>query len=355
MSRLWRPLSEKIGLSNSRLGNPPTSSESLPLYSAVAPRDACTPAIGNPLCPSGDDNPETCTSYATATTRLDTSPVGPLPCPPRAGLFRLPTLAGFLADFTLGFADGLTVPFALTAGLSSLGRTDTVIYAGMAEICAGSISMGIGGYLAARGEVAAAVAAAGSVVESCDTETTTTAVQEEKCLSSDVVASYLDPLDLPLQLHEMVIRHIHGDPAITDALLETQLKRQDDEGNNHQILPSPLMSGSSVALGYLLGGVLPLFPYLLVDQVKDGLLWSFVVCIAALFVFGFCKDFALSSNRRAVAAAQETKGKIPWRDIRRSAWEGAQMVILGSVAALAAVLCVRAFEGINVDHSEQTS
>ena len=62
----------------------------------------------------------------------------PASCSP--GRVRLPTLSRFLADFTLGFADGLTVPFALTAGLSSLGETKTVIYAGAAEICAGSIS-----------------------------------------------------------------------------------------------------------------------------------------------------------------------------------------------------------------------
>lgn len=288
-----------------------------------------------------------------ATTRLEGSPVGSLSSTPLPGLFRLPTLAGFLADFTLGFADGLTVPFALTAGLSSLGRTDTVVFAGMAEICAGSISMGIGGYLATRGEVVAV--AVGSVDQSCDVEITATVVQEKKCLSTDVVASYLNPLDLPLQLHEMVIRHIHGSPTITDALLETQLNKEDDDGHNNERLPSALMSGLSVALGYLLGGVLPLFPYLLVDQVKDGLLWSFVVCVVALFVFGFSKDFALSGNSRTAGTAQETNVKIPWRGIRHSAWEGAQMVVLGSVAALAAVLCVRAFEGIKVNDSEQTS
>uniref|UniRef100_A0A8H7N277 Uncharacterized protein n=1 Tax=Bionectria ochroleuca TaxID=29856 RepID=A0A8H7N277_BIOOC len=64
-------------------------------------------------------------------------------------------IARFLADFTLGFSDGLTVPFALTAGLSSLGTAQTVIYAGFAELCAGSISMGIGGYLSALDEVRA--------------------------------------------------------------------------------------------------------------------------------------------------------------------------------------------------------
>ena len=57
-----------------------------------------------------------------------------------------------VSDVTLGLSDGLTVPFALTAGLAALGDTKIVVFAGMAEILAGSISMGIGGYLGASGE-----------------------------------------------------------------------------------------------------------------------------------------------------------------------------------------------------------
>jgi VIT1/CCC1 family predicted Fe2+/Mn2+ transporter len=282
MSMSW---TEKLGLSSPNQASPPSSSESLPLYSAVASDDA------NPSDPAGHD-PEAGASHDSLPSRL-----------------RAP-LASYLADFTLGFADGLTVPFALTAGLSSLGRTDTVIYAGMAEICAGSISMGIGGYLAARGEKR----------------------QENEVVGGKgldhAVANYLDPLQLPVQLRGIVEQHLRESPVIIDSL------RQDDN-------KSSLMAGLSVALGYLVGGVLPLFPYLLVDQVKDGLLWSFVVCAVALFVFGFWKDFAMSGKPRT------------WRVIGRSAWEGTQMVILGSVAALAAVLCVRAFEGMS-SHSEQS-
>lgn len=57
-----------------------------------------------------------------------------------------------ISDATIGMADGLTVPFALTAGLSTLGDTRLVIYAGLAELIAGGISMGLGGYLGAAGE-----------------------------------------------------------------------------------------------------------------------------------------------------------------------------------------------------------
>ena len=57
-----------------------------------------------------------------------------------------------VSDFTIGLSDGLTVPFALTAGLSTLGDAHVVIYAGLAELVAGAISMGVAGYLGAKGE-----------------------------------------------------------------------------------------------------------------------------------------------------------------------------------------------------------
>jgi hypothetical protein len=60
--------------------------------------------------------------------------------------------ARFISDAIIGLSDGLTVPFALTAGLSALGDTKVVIYGGLAELTAGAISMGLGGYLGAKSE-----------------------------------------------------------------------------------------------------------------------------------------------------------------------------------------------------------
>lgn len=57
-----------------------------------------------------------------------------------------------ISDATIGLADGLTVPFALTAGLSALGSPRVVVYGGLAELIAGAISMGLGGYLGGRCE-----------------------------------------------------------------------------------------------------------------------------------------------------------------------------------------------------------
>lgn len=61
--------------------------------------------------------------------------------------------ARIISDATIGLSDGLTVPFALTAGLSALGDTKVVIYGGFAELIAGAISMGLGGYLGAKSEL----------------------------------------------------------------------------------------------------------------------------------------------------------------------------------------------------------
>ncbi|KAK8048178.1 VIT family-domain-containing protein [Apiospora phragmitis] len=259
---------------------------------------------------------------------------------------RLPTLSRFLADFTLGFADGLTVPFALTAGLSSLGKTQTVIYAGMAEICAGSISMGIGGYLAAKGEQQAA--AASSRPDEGETEETGGDEEKEAVLgSADVVEEYLAPLNLRGDLRAAVEAHLRSQPALVDAL---GAKARDDDdaetGYGERRASSPVMVGLSVSIGYLLGGLLPLFPYFFVSQVGDGLRWSFGVCILALFLFGFTKHYLLQDGAQRYGRHPLHKKKAQWKRVRASLWEGAQMVVLGSIAAVTAVLAVKALEGL---------
>ncbi|KAF3769767.1 hypothetical protein M406DRAFT_354137 [Cryphonectria parasitica EP155] len=262
-----------------------------------------------------------------------------------------PSLSRFLADFTLGFADGLTVPFALTAGLSSLGQTDTVIYAGMAEICAGSISMGIGGYLSAKGEARASLPGKDTDPshEDDDEEAGERCMDEKAGLAVD---SYLAPLDLPRELLDLVRQHVHSRHDVATAI-ERKLavqEEEDKEDEEQDAGPQPIMSGMSVALGYLIGGSLPLFPYFIVKHVGDGLLWSFIVCIIALFSFGFIKDFVLHMHkqREEVWVKDKGLGRLGWRwaDVRRSSWEGTQMVMLGSMAALAAVFCVRLFDGM---------
>ncbi|KAK7952789.1 uncharacterized protein PG986_008517 [Apiospora aurea] len=311
--------------------------------------------------PSSSRTSETSSARSDITlteTGLNLDPDGGEPPHPPPSPFRPPTLSRFLADFTLGFADGLTVPFALTAGLSSLGEPQTVRYAGLAEICAGSISMGIGGYLAAKGEQAAAGTSGPD--ESAADEMG--GDEKEAALGGvDVMEEYLAPLNLRGGLRAAVEAHLRRQPDLVDALKRAKARDDDDDdaGSGKCGSLSPVTVGLSVAIGYLLGGLLPLFPYFFVRQVGEGLRWSFGVCILALFLFGFTKHYLLQDDGAAQRASSTTHDRhhhhrhhyqqktraaaaARWRRVRASLWAGTQMVVLGGIAAGAAVLAAAA-------------
>ncbi|OTA97663.1 hypothetical protein M434DRAFT_65150 [Hypoxylon sp. CO27-5] len=245
-------------------------------------------------------------------------------------------LSLLLSNFTLGFADGLTVPFALTAGLSSLGETRTVIYAGAAEICAGCISMGIGGYLAAKGEAA-------TKPDDHDHDHG----DDPEASEQNSVLEYLAPLDLPSDLLQSVKAHVDSHPVILHRLVS----HKDSTAGSLNDQPrgfSPAILGLSVSFGYLVGGLLPLFPYFFVSRVDDGLKWSFGVCILALFVFGFSKEYFLNpgSPEKTWQHRQDRREGVRWERVKRGFWEGMRMVIMGGIAAIAAVFCVKLFDDI---------
>ncbi|KAI1653423.1 hypothetical protein F4813DRAFT_393737 [Daldinia decipiens] len=106
---------------------------------------------------------------------------------------------------------------------------------------------------------------------------------------------------------------------------ETTTKSRDHGEGKTKGFP-PAVVGLSVSVGYMLGGLLPLFLYFFVSQVADGLRWSFAVCVLALFVFGFAKDYLLHNE----------------------SVEGMRIVVMGGITATAAVLCVKLFEGVSL-------
>ncbi|KAL3300798.1 vacuolar iron transporter ccc1 [Colletotrichum asianum] len=255
-------------------------------------------------------------------------------------------LARFLSDFTLGFSDGLTVPFALTAGLSSLGRSETVIYAGLAELCAGCISMGIGGYLAARDASRETLRSGPSLEEEEEEQgmllaerrsEEDVAENEEKSgprrveEAEDDVRRYLQPLNLPDSTVATVLEAINSQPEgsrwASKRIRSSQSSLTNDtpaaKHNSPQV--SPVFSGMSISLGYLCGGLMPLLPYFIAPNVGQGLRWSIAICLVALLTFGAGKSWALGTRDGS------------WR---RCLWEGVQMAFFGSCAAGAAVLCV---------------
>ncbi|KPM38242.1 hypothetical protein AK830_g8300 [Neonectria ditissima] len=246
-----------------------------------------------------------------------------------------PSLTRFLSDFTLGFSDGLTVPFALTAGLGSLGSTDTVISGGLAELCAGCISMGIGGYLAARDEAPRSQRQNANAVEDEEArgmlsyaeggEDSDGLVGTEKADGSaeELVRHHLQPLGLPPAVISTILTTLQADPGRLNRAAST-IQSHNEPPAPTPLSSSPVMTGLSISPGYTVGGVIPLCPYFFAGTVGLGLRWSICLCLAALFLFGSGKSRLLRGEGAG------------WRCL----WEGAQMLVLGAVAAGTAVACV---------------
>jgi len=202
----------------------------------------------------------------------------------------------------IGMSDGLTVPFALAAGLSgAVQSTGIVITAGLAEIAAGSIAMGLGGYLAARTD------AEHYASERAREERE---VQEVPERETEEVAEVFRDFGVPEDVVSKASLAIRADPEKwVDFMMRFELGLE---------APDPLRarrSAITIALSYIAGGFVPLAPYFLASTVSTGVLWSVLVTLLALFMFGFGKGRFTTEH--------------PWR----SAW---QTVLVGGLAAGAA-------------------
>ncbi|KAF2172034.1 hypothetical protein M409DRAFT_63535 [Zasmidium cellare ATCC 36951] len=221
-----------------------------------------------------------------------------------------------ISDATIGLSDGLTVPFALTAGLSALGTTRLVIYAGFAELVAGAISMGLGGYLGAKGEADGYYAA----------------LEETK----EVVANDSDRACAMLQgtferyaFAPETLKAMTGNLREQPELFVDFLMRFQHQLTEADYAPSrAYVSGFTIALGYFLGGLVPLLPYLFFEHVREALYCSIIVMAVALFVFGWVKT----------ALVGECSSWVCFQN-------AFQMLLLGGLAAGAAMGCVKAIGG----------
>ncbi|KAJ5714431.1 uncharacterized protein N7483_011612 [Penicillium malachiteum] len=219
-----------------------------------------------------------------------------------------------ISDAILGLSDGLTVPFALTAGLSALGNTKVVVLGGLAELAAGAISMGLGGYVGAKSEVESYQATVRETEELIENHP-----HETRIIVHDHFASY----SLSESAIEDITRNLH---ASQDRLLEFLL------ANHHRVAAPDCnqawMSALTLALGYFVGGFIPLIPYFIASQVLIALYWSIGVMGITLLTFGYTKTCVVRgwSGRDNVLAA---------------IWGGIQMVLVGGVAAGAAIGLVR--------------
>jgi VIT1/CCC1 family predicted Fe2+/Mn2+ transporter len=212
------------------------------------------------------------------------------------------TATAAVRDVVIGMSDGLTVPFALAAGLSgAVASTKVVVVAGLAEIAAGSIAMGLGGFLAAR----------------TDFEHYKSEMERERREIRDLPDE--EEREVAAVFHEYGLSDEQTAPVV--AAIRSDPKRWVDFMMRYELgleAPEPgraVRSALTIALSYVLGGLVPLSPYIVMNSVMDGLWVSVLVTLMALFVFGYGKGRLTGIN--------------PLRG-------GLQTIAIGGVAAAAA-------------------
>ena len=185
--------------------------------------------------------------------------------------------SALITDIVIGMSDGLTVPFALAAGLSgAVASSSLIVTAGIAEIVAGSIAMGLGGYLAGRTE-----ADHYEAERRRETTEVETVPEREKEEVRDVFAD----MGLSPALQVAIADELATDKTKwIDFMMKYELGL--DEPDPNRATKSALTIGGS----YVVGGLVPLMPYLLVSNPHQALLYSCVVTLICLFVFGYFKS-----------------------------------------------------------------
>src|SRR5712664_187997 len=223
------------------------------------------------------------------------------------------TAGDTVRDIVIGMSDGLTVPFALAAGLTGLASAATriIVTAGLAEIAAGSIAMGLGGYLAAKS----------------DAEHYAKEREREKLEVKQIPEEEMR--EVAEVFHSYGLSHEESDP-IVEALAKHPQKWVDFMMRFELGLEKPdpkraLVSAFTIAISYVASGLIPLAPYIVADFVKQmsvatALLLSIALTLIALLVFGFIKG--------------RYTGTRPLRSALQTA-------LIGSVAAGAAFLIAR--------------
>jgi VIT1/CCC1 family predicted Fe2+/Mn2+ transporter len=186
------------------------------------------------------------------------------------------TAGDMVRDIVIGMSDGLTVPFALAAGLTgAVSQTHLITTAGFAEIAAGSIAMGLGGYLAARGD------AEHYAQEKAREENEIKVVPEDEAQEvRDIFKTY----GLTEAECVTVVASLRQRPADwVTFMMRFELGLEEPEPSR------AWKSALTIALAYVVGGVIPLSAYLFMSDIKAALLVSVIVTLVALALFGGIK------------------------------------------------------------------
>jgi VIT1/CCC1 family predicted Fe2+/Mn2+ transporter len=195
-------------------------------------------------------------------------------------------------DIVIGMADGLTVPFALAAGLSgAVMSTGIIVTAGLAEISAGSIAMGLGGYLAAKSDAEHYISE-----RARELQEVATIPREEMKEVAEVFRAYgLEEEEIrPIVL---ALRKKPG--AWVDFMMRFELGLEEPDPKR------ALRSALTIAASYVVGGFIPLAPYIVLANAAIALRVSVIVTLIALFSFGFIKG-QFTGTRPLRSALQTT-------------------------------------------------
>jgi VIT1/CCC1 family predicted Fe2+/Mn2+ transporter len=201
------------------------------------------------------------------------------------------TAGDTVRDVVIGMSDGLTVPFALAAGLSgAVASSRIVVTAGLAEVAAGSIAMGLGGYLAARSDA--------------------------EHYASELAREEREIVDMPeAEAREVTeILESYGVAASDAAIVVTSMRKAPEKWRDFMMrfelgleAPDPkraLRSALTIAASYAVGGMIPLSPYFVSPTVIEALKISVGLTLLALLIFGYVKG--RFTGARPVRSALQT-------------------------------------------------
>src|SRR5438093_11275481 len=198
------------------------------------------------------------------------------------------TSSAIVRDIVIGMSDGLTVPFALAAGLSGAGRQAAIIVtAGLAEIAAGSIAMGLGGYLAAKSDAEHYAAE-----EKREHQEVKQMPREEMKEVADVFSEY----GIAEEHIKPVVEAMTQKPKQwVDFMMRFELGLERPDPRRART------SAAMIATAYIVGGLIPLAPYMLMHNARVALIFSVVMTLTALAIFGFVKDHYTGAKPMKVA------------------------------------------------------
>ena len=217
----------------------------------------------------------------------------------------------FLRDVVIGMSDGLTVPFALAAGLSgAVDKSSIIVIAGIAEIAAGSIAMGLGGYLSGKTE---------QDHYQSEVKREHHEVENMRQLEIEETKLFFANIGLSKEIQEKATEEIIKDKARwVDFMMKYELGLEKPDPKR------ATKSAMNIGLSYVAGGIIPLSPYFFIANSEEALTYSVIATLICLFIFGYFKSRITGVN---------------------ALWGAVRVTLIGAVAAAVAFGVAKLFEG----------